>query len=281
MTKVIEAAKAQRLRNPAHVDTSKAVKYPIMNAFNKEEFLRTRKEWFEATKQSSHSGIFSSFKSCLSLTVQNAAKGVFHLSEDRFIQIEDELFMNWCALHFEPSNKKEALRLLKSVKIYHRDVEHEQSEFLKKFDQVCYDHEMAVNDIVDSQAKWPFDEDDIDCSGLTAKEIAREWKEVYPKQEGSRVFCVQMRKCRNFIEQNSEMAFNEQVSKLRASFAKKDNDVANDSDVYSTTPNKRIIQQEGSRSRECSETWKNFNSEQRGNSRWSEGEVCKENRGWS
>jgi hypothetical protein len=40
---------------------------------------------------------------------------VFRLTEDRFIQLEDDVFMSWCALKFGPSNKKEALKLLKGL----------------------------------------------------------------------------------------------------------------------------------------------------------------------
>jgi len=200
------------------------------------EFFRVRKEYNEAVKLSVPSGLFHSFKSCLSLTAQNAAKAVFRLSDERFISIEDETFMKWCALEFGPGNKRDAIKLLKSVRMFHQDASHHQSEFLEKFDQVCYDHEMAVNDIVDSQEKWPFDPEDIECSALTLKEIQKEWKEIFPKQDGSKVFSVQLRKCRLFIEHNLEMPFNEQVSRLRASFAKKDRAVLLDGDKYSTEP---------------------------------------------
>jgi hypothetical protein len=136
VTKVIEAAKAKRSLAPAHIDISRAVTYPVMRSFNQAEFIRTRKEYVSAIKASTISGMFNSFKSCLGETSQNAAKGVFFLTEERFIELEDEVFMRWCALLFGPGNKKEAIKLLKSVKIYQNDNEHEQSEFVAKFDQV-------------------------------------------------------------------------------------------------------------------------------------------------
>jgi hypothetical protein len=220
VAKVIQAAKTRRGSMPAYVDTAKAIKWPVMVRFDKEEFVRTRKDYFEAVEASTCSGLFNTFKSCLSATTRNTATMHFQLTQDRFIDLDDDVFMHWCALHFGPGNKKEAIRLLKSVKIFHSDAKHQDSEFVQKFDQVCYDHEMAVNDIVDSQEKWPWDEDDIECAGLTAKEIAKEWKELFAKQEG-RVFSHQIKKCRTFIDQNPEMPFNEQIFKLRSYFVKK------------------------------------------------------------
>jgi hypothetical protein len=236
VTKIVEAARLKRAQTPAHIDMSKLVKYPVMSAFRPQDFFETRKAYVAAIKSSTISGMFNSFKSCLSVTAQNAAVMVFRLSEDRFIELDDDTFMKWCALKFGPSNKKEALKLLKGVKMYHSDNEHDQSEFVEKFDQVCYDFEMVVNDIVDSQDKWPFDAEDIECSGLTLKEIMKEWKEIFPKQEGARIFSVQLKKCRAFIEQNLEMPFNEQVLKLRNYFANKDQEVVNGEGKYSTEP---------------------------------------------
>jgi hypothetical protein len=253
VTKIVEAAKLKRAQTPAHVDMSKAVKYPIMSAFNGPEFFSTRKEYVAAIKASTISGMFNSFKSCLSVTAQNAALSVFRLTEERFIQIDDDVFMKWCALKFGPANKKEALKLLKSIKIYHSDNEHEQSEFVEKFDQVCYDFEMAVNDIVDSQDKWPFDPADIECSSLSLKDIMKEWKELFPKQEGARIFSVQLKKCRNFIDQNLELPFNEQVFKLRNYFADKDQEVANGEGIYSTYPR---IRPKKTAYKNSSEGWK-------------------------
>jgi hypothetical protein len=221
MNKVVAAAIQARLKSPSLLDTSKAIRWPVFDSFNAEEFFRVRKEYNEAVKLSVPSGLFNSFKSCLSLTAQNAAKAVFRLSDERFISLEDEMFMKWCALEFGPGNKRDAIKLLKSVRMFHQDASHHQSDFLVKFDQVCYDHEMAVNDIVDSQEKWPFDPEDIECSALTLKEIQKEWKEIFPKQDGSKVFSVQLRKCRLFIEHNVEMPFNEQVSRLRARHSRK------------------------------------------------------------
>jgi hypothetical protein len=238
VSKIILAAKAQRMLTPTHVDVSKAVRYPTMRTFSKEDFVDTRAKYFEAVKSSTMNGMFSSFKSCLTVTAQNVAKRLFELNDERFIELDDELFLKWCALYFGPNNKKEALKLLNSVKIFHRDSVHSQKEFIAKFDQVCYDHEMAVNDIIDSQEKWPFDEEDIECAGLTLKEISREWKDIFPKQEGSRIFSVQMKKCRTYIEQNLEVPFNEQVVKLRAYFAKKDLEVAEADEKYSTEPSR-------------------------------------------
>jgi hypothetical protein len=236
VTKIVEAAKLKRSQTPAHFDASKLVKYPVMSVFRSYEFFETRKAYVAAVKSSTISGVFNSFKSCLSVTAQNAALMVFRLSEDRFIQLDDETFMKWCALKFGPSNKKEALKLLKGTKIYHNDNEHDQSEFVEKFDQLCYDFELAVNDIVDSQDKWPFDAEDIECSGLSLKEIMKEWKEIFPKQEGARIFSVQLKKCRAFIDQNLDMPFNEQVFKLRNYFANKDQEVGNGEGKYSTDP---------------------------------------------
>jgi hypothetical protein len=236
VTKIVEAAKLKRAQTPAHVDLSRLVKYPVMSAFRSQEFFETRKAYVAAIKSSTISGMFNTFKSCLSVTAQNTAVMVFRLSEDRFIELDDDTFMKWCALKFGPSNKKEALKLLKGVKMYHSDNEHDQSEFVEKFDQVCYDFEMVVNDIVDSQDKWPFDAEDIECSGLSLKEIMKEWKEIFPKQEGARIFSVQLKKCRAFIEQNLEMPFNEQVLKLRNYFANKDQEVVNGEGKYSTEP---------------------------------------------
>ncbi len=89
---------------------------------------------FEAVKSSIMNGMFNSFKSCLSVTAQNVAKRIFELSDERFIEMDDELFLNWCALYFGPNNKKEALKLLTSVKIFHRDSVHSQKDFVAKFD---------------------------------------------------------------------------------------------------------------------------------------------------
>jgi hypothetical protein len=236
VTKVIEAAKQKRAQLPVHIDISRAVKYPEMASFSKSEFLRTRKEYVAAVKASTISGMFNSFKSCFSVTAQNAAKMVFRLSEEHWIEIDDEVMLKWCALYFGPANKKEAIKSLKSIKIFHSDAEHEQSDFVAKFDQVCYDFELAVNDIVDSQDKWPFDPNDIECSGMTLKDIMKEWKELFPKQEGARVFSTQLKKCRVFIEQNLETAFNEQIIKLRKYFDAKDQEVAAGDGKYSTQP---------------------------------------------
>jgi hypothetical protein len=236
VTNEIEAAKKKRAQLPTHFDISKAVKYPVMLFFNKAEFLRVRKEYVAAIKSSTISGMFNSFKSCFETTASNAAKSVFKLSSERWIELDDETLMKWCALKFGPANKKEAIRSLKVVKIYHSDNEHDQSEFLSKFDQVCYDFELAVNDIVDSQEKWPFDPSDIECSGMTLKDIMKEWKEVFPKQEGARVFSVQLKKCRSFIDQNLEIPFNEQLLKLRNYFDVKDQEVAAGDGKYSTQP---------------------------------------------
>jgi hypothetical protein len=236
VTTEIEAAKRKRAQLPTHVDISKAVKYPVMLSFNKAEFLRVRKEYVAAIKASTISGMFNSFKSCFETTASNAAKTVFKLSSERWIELDDEVLMKWCALKFGPANKKEAIRSLKSVKIFHSDNEHDQCEFVPKFDQVCYDFELAVNDIVDSQEKWPFDPTDIECSGMTLKDIMKEWKEVFPKQEGARVFSVQLKKCRSFIDQNLETHFNEQILKLRNYFDAKDQEVAAGDGKYSTQP---------------------------------------------
>jgi hypothetical protein len=205
MSTVIANAKAERLANPTRVDTAKAVRWPMMNVFNKNEFIRVRKEYYECVQSASQSGIISTFKSCMTLVARNTAMGVFELNDVRFGKLDDNTFMNWCALYFGPRNKKEALARLKDVNIFHRDGKGCVGDFIAKFDAVCYDHEVVVNDIVDSQYKWPFDQDDIECSALTEKEIAKEWKELFPKQDG-KVFSVPLRKCRRFIEQNLQDA---------------------------------------------------------------------------
>lgn len=223
MAVVIASAKAERARIPGAVDTAKAIVWPEMITFNKSEFIRVRKEYYAAVKKSSQSGLISTFKSCMTLVARNSAMGVFGLDDLSFGTLEDEQFMSWCALLFGPANKKEAIRRLQDVRMYHRDSEHPSNSFLAKFDVLCYEHEAVVNDIVDSQHKWPLDEEDIECSGLTEKDIRKEWRDTFPKQDG-KIFSAQLRQCRIFIEHNMEMPYNEQVKKLRAYFVKKDHE---------------------------------------------------------
>ncbi len=229
MATIIADAKAERAKNPSHVDTGKAIIWPEMQRFTKDEFIRVRTAYYGCLQKSFQSGLISSFKSCMTLVTRNAAMGIFGLNDSTFGKLNDDEFMNWCALLFGPRNKKEAIKRLKSVKIFHRDSEGSIEDFLVKFDAVCYEHEAVVNDIVDSQSKWPFDEDDVECSALTEREITKEWKEMFPKQDG-KVFSHLLKTCRRFIEQNIDMPFNVQVHKLRHKFEMKILDAEEESD---------------------------------------------------
>jgi hypothetical protein len=80
---------------------------------------------------------------------------------------------------------------LRAVRIQHSDVVHSQALFVDKFDKACYQHELVINDVADCVVKWPVDPKDIECAGLTEKEIRKEWMDIFPKQE-SRVFSVQL-----------------------------------------------------------------------------------------
>jgi hypothetical protein len=159
------------------------------------------------------------------------------LDDLAWIALDDDVFTEWCCKFFGPANKKEAQRMLKAVKIYHSDVVDSQALFLGKLDAASYEHELIVNDISDCCDMWPTDPDDIECSALDAKEIQKCWLGIFPKQEG-KVFSVQMKKCRDYIEANPHEPFNIQIQKLRSYFAKKDKQVKVGDDVYSTMPSK-------------------------------------------
>lgn len=234
MDTIVAQAKANRARDP-NKNTSKIVRWPKMLVFNKKEYMETRKKYYECVMEATDSGYFDSFKSTLQTTARNTAIGCFGLDDKSFIELDDQVFMEWCAIKFGPANKNEAIRNLKTVKIDHRDSQHCQSSFLAKFDSVCYEHEVMVNDIADSVDKWPSDEADIDCAALTLKEIQKEWKEIFARQD-HKVFSKQIQKCRTFIEQNQEMPFNVQVQKLRKYFELKDLAVAQGDEEYSTKP---------------------------------------------
>jgi len=70
---------------------------------------------------------------------------------------------------------------------------------------------------------------------FTEKEISNLWLELFPKQSSS-VFSIQLKKCREFLEQHKDTPFNVQVQLLRDKFTAKDRAVAQDGDVYNTKP---------------------------------------------
>jgi hypothetical protein len=236
MDTIIEQAKADRRRNP-NKDTARMVDWPKMLAFNRASYKETRSRYYECIMEASDSGIFSSFKSTLQPVARNSAIGAFGLDNASFVALDDQVFMDWCAIYFGPANKKDAIRRLKEIRIDHRDSQHCQSSFLAKFDAVCYEHELIVNDIADSCSKWPVDESDIDCAGLTLKDLQKEWRDLFSKQE-FKTFSCQIKRCRQFIDQNPEMPFNHQVDKLHAHFEKRDLAVENGDEEYTTKPEK-------------------------------------------
>lgn len=233
---VIKAAKDARIAQGIAVDTAKATDWPEWNNFDEDGFHSTRLAFYQCILNN-QSGIFRTFKSTLTLVARNAACSQFQLDDIAWIGLSDEVFTEWCSKLFGPANKKEALRRLKAVRLSQSDAVDSQAVFLAKFDAVCYEHELIVNDISDCCDMWPTDADDIECSPLDAKEIQKTWLGIFPKQEG-RVFSVQMKKCREYIEANQYEPFNIQVRKLRQYFLKKDKAAKSGDEVYSTTPSR-------------------------------------------
>lgn len=235
---IIKAAVEERKQTPALVDTSKAVKWPVMNSFDEQDFEETRLKYYECVLSAVPSAMFATFKSCLSTVARNTACSLFSLDIKAWISLADDTFLTWCSLHFGPENKAEAERRLKEVRIDHSDLTDSQSTFLTKFDTACYKHEFIVNDIANSSIHWSTDTSSIDTSALTDKEVAKAWMHVFPSQE-YRVFSVQLKKCREYIQANQTEPFNLQVLKLRKHFEDKDKAVFRKRDVYTTQPTQR------------------------------------------
>jgi len=236
MAETIQAAKAERLAQGAIQTVLSQVTWPIMTDFDAKSFHSTRAKYYEAVIASTDSALFRTFKSTLSSEARNAAYNHFHLTNKRFIELPDETFLSWCAQLFGPANKREAIAQLKTTKLNHRDAVDSQATFVNKFDSMCYIHELNINDIADAQAYWPQDPANIEtATPFTEKEISTIWIDLFPKQTTS-TFSVQLKKCREFLEQHKETPFNVQVQMLRTFFSAKDRAVAKDGDVYSTMP---------------------------------------------
>jgi hypothetical protein len=238
---IIQDAKQARVaaisQNGGMVDTAKAQKYPVMKSFNEEEFRATRVAYYDCV-MSNTSGIFSTFKSCFSTLARNTACSVFKLDISAWLKLDDQVCLDWCAYHFGPIHKNDALRILRSIRIKHNDADDSQAAFVAKFDLICYEHELAINDIADCCRKWPTDSRDINSAALTDKEIRKEWMEIFPKQERS-VFSHQLKICRAHIQGNADEPFNEQIVKLRNEFDMKDRKVKGGYEVYNTQPGRQ------------------------------------------
>lgn len=150
---IIQAAKDERTRNPAVMDTAKAVKWPVMNVFDEKCFAETRVAYYECVLKAAPSAMFNSFKSCLATVARQAACRLFQLDVEDWIALPDHTFMEWCKFKFGPDNKQKALRILRECKVDHSDYTDSQSLFVTKFDTMCYNHEFIVNDIADCCSK--------------------------------------------------------------------------------------------------------------------------------
>ena len=238
---IIEAAKAKRLalgpdagKNMIHVK----VTWPEMTAFTVEEWLRCRPLFGSCVKASFSSCLFKEFKDCMTDTCRRDCRRIFLLNELNWLALDDFKLQFWLSIHFGPVSKEDAIRRLTNVKFPdHSDAYDSQSTFVNKLTICAYEFELAINDIADTHRKWIVDRSKLSNGALQIKEVMAIWRLKFPKQEHT-VFSVQLKECRDFMEREKDLLFDDIIGMLCNHFTQFDNTVKTGKVHYSTQPTK-------------------------------------------
>ncbi len=239
---IISAAKAKRLAlgNDNRNVFLEHVKWPTMASFSVDAFIRTRELFNAAVKASFTSCLFKEFKECMTDTVRRECRRNFsNMSEEKWILLDDNKLQQWLAIFFGPKSKEDAIRRLSDVKFpVHEDISDSQSEFVNKLAICAYNFELIVNDIADTHTKWVKDPGQLSSGELTRKEVMEIWRRKFPRQEG-RVFSVQMKEARDFMERQKDLLFNTIVLMISNHFTQIDRQVETGKTQYTTIPSKK------------------------------------------
>ena len=239
VTTLIEAAKAKRL-SQGKVSRNiflPEVKWPVMELFTAECFKSTRPLFFACIKSSFSSCVFKEFKECMSDTCRGACKRKFKLDSDElWIPFDDAKLQLWLAELFGPSSKEDAIERLEAIKFpNHSDSTDDQSTFVTKLNICANEFESVVNDVADTHMSWFNDPTSISSGELSFKEVMDIWRRKFAKQERS-VFSRQIKKCRDYMDRNKDMLFNDIIIMISNHFGAIDLDVAKGDIGYKTTP---------------------------------------------
>jgi hypothetical protein len=241
MFALIEQAKnkaaARRARGEPVPHVQKDIVWPKMHAFTKQAFVKCRTKYYECVLGSLMSGIFSTFKECVMGSARSAAMRLFQLTEALYLDLEDNIFVDWLTIHFGPKHKAQALLALSEIQIgKHVDTADSQAVFVPKLDTVVFEFELCVNDIFQMAKYWPTDPQHEDYGELTGKEVMLKWLDCFPADKAAS--SVQIAFCRSFIQQNKDMLFDAQVTKIRDKFVLRDTRVHDGDLAYTTMPTK-------------------------------------------
>lgn len=226
----------------------KKVVWPTMTEFNAAGYRECRAQFYECVLASLTSAIFQEFKDCLDSVPRTAACTTFHLTDNMFADLPDAQFMQWCDIFFGPKSASQALQSLSEIRLApHRDKNHSQSTFVKKFDLMNHTFLFAVNDIVKCHTFWPQAETQSFGSSFDVSTIMSKWSKAFPKQNPSSPNSIQAHHCLEFYNINKKMPFRDLIRVLRLKFATIDMEVVAGERAYTTVPTEPLSDQLPSR----------------------------------
>ena len=131
-------------------------------------------------------------------SARSAAMRLFQLTEALYLDLDDNIFVDWLTIHFGPKHKAQALLALSEIQIgKHVDTADSQSVFVPKLDTIVFEFELCVNDIFQMAKYWPTDPQHEDYGELTGKEVMLKWLDCFPADKAAS--SVQIAFCRSFI----------------------------------------------------------------------------------
>jgi transposase InsO family protein len=239
---IIDAARRKRLAQPeaSRNAVMEIVVWPQLKSFTAEHFHACRLAFQLAVERAFSSGIFKEFKDCIVGTAKSACQRQFLLQDEKlWLELEDATLMQWLSHFFGPKSKEDALRRLKNVKFpEHEDECDSQSTFVNKLEICALEFELVVNDIADTHTSWLVDRSLMSSGELTIKEVMEAWRRKFPVQD-RRVFSVQMKDCRDFLDREKDLLFNDMVLILVNNFTQIDVAVADGKTAYTTHPTRK------------------------------------------